>query len=441
MYNFNRLLLIFSLLIFSLMGSAQTFNYVYPTGWNYIGVPDTISLAPNGNSINSTSLANINFLLPEQKENLTYVDYSNLSIINVDQPTKFWVSIIYEGAGNKNTLSYYTYNGNQPTASETVDLNVIFPNASMINLGGGLHNGDSVYIGEFDNVSTSNLLNMGFCLTANGWNGSSVVESRTKFFSNIDWNPESTETYRAHTVVFWDNTVKKFVLGFEDLVRPNGDNDFNDCLFYITMDPLPAFAREDNPNPGTTPPTLPVELVNFEATYSNSNIILNWVTASEYNNEGFEIQRAGDDLVFETIGYQKGNGNANVLIRYTFVDTEIEEGKTYYYRLKQIDYDGQFKYSSTQTAQIAPSKLMLSAYPNPVGNGERINFKLSSDEKGGNGTINFYSIDGQLIFSKDINYFGLKYYDQISTQGMKSGMYILEFRNKFQTIQNKIIVR
>jgi hypothetical protein len=364
--------------------------------------------------------------------------------------------MIDEGAGFKNTLAFYSYPmGNYPTNENDVDLTIVFPNASLVGSGGSLNSsnnsllrGDKVCIGEDISAETE----IAFCLFQNAFTyGKNKNKSGTinyganKFYTNYNLNPEynisndsAKNSLAAHNVVFWDNDVKKYVLGFEDIVRPGGDNDFNDCLFYITMDPLPLFVRDTTVE---APPILPVNLINFEATYSNNNIILNWVTASEYNNDGFEIQRSTNNKDFETIGFEKGNGVSNILIRYSFLDNNIENGETYYYRLKQIDYDGKFAYSNIQSAQLSDSELLLSSYPNPIENGGKINFKLSSDNNGESGTINFYSIDGQLIINKDINYTGKKYFDQIDTRNLNSGIYILEFRNKFQVIQNKIIIK
>ncbi len=94
---------------------------------------------------------------------------------------------------------------------------------------------------------------------------------------------------------------------------------------------------------------LPVELKSFSATIIGSTVKLNWNTATEVNNYGFEIERAvisnvERNLSWEKIGFLSGNGNSNSPKSYSFMDDKVSVGK-YSYRLKQIDNDGQYEYS------------------------------------------------------------------------------------------------
>ena len=87
--------------------------------------------------------------------------------------------------------------------------------------------------------------------------------------------------------------------------------------------------------------TLPVELIYFDLLQSDNLKTLIWKTASEINNDYFEIQRSKDGIRFETIGNVTGSGNSYEIITYSFnVDDEV-----FYYRLKQVDFDGEFEYS------------------------------------------------------------------------------------------------
>tara|TARA_B110000967_G_C18855239_1_gene546846 strand:+ start:778 stop:1566 length:789 start_codon:yes stop_codon:yes gene_type:complete len=88
--------------------------------------------------------------------------------------------------------------------------------------------------------------------------------------------------------------------------------------------------------------TLPVDLISFEAEREEDNIKLNWSTASEENNDYFEIQKSYDGEVFTPIGYVDGAGNSNEVLDYSYTDSETNKA---YYRLKQLDYDGEFEYS------------------------------------------------------------------------------------------------
>lgn len=101
------------------------------------------------------------------------------------------------------------------------------------------------------------------------------------------------------------------------------------------------------------PVSLPVELISFTAkAIDNQFIQLNWSTATEINNLGFEIHRSVDGEDWSNIGWVPGNGNSTNTLNYAFQDHEVTSGTYYYYRLKQIDFDGQFEYSDVVSAAI-----------------------------------------------------------------------------------------
>ena len=86
---------------------------------------------------------------------------------------------------------------------------------------------------------------------------------------------------------------------------------------------------------------IPVELANFEAKFQNKNVILNWITISESNNFGFEIERKFENCEWQEIGFISGHGSTTLENRYSFIDKDICPGELHY-RLKQIDTDGCF---------------------------------------------------------------------------------------------------
>lgn len=430
-----QLSIIVSFVLMHLITFSQSYRFLGT--WDTNGVPNYLEAVSD--TVTSDALNEIYNVLPERQENLTYVDYNNYLNIKLDTATRVWVSIVAEGAGFKNTLSYYTYTkGNPPSTTSDIDsLTVLFPNASMSGSGGGLTAGDKVYLDSF--LTNTEIA---FCLSANAYDDANdtVGNGYAKYFTNFYLNPENTDSLRAHNVVFWDNSCQKYVLGFEDLDRRYGsDDDFNDCLFYITMDPLPPFAREGGDS-SDSPPVLPVELISFEANYSNSSIVLNWSTASEINNQGFEVQRAMDNLNFKTIGFVNGNGNSNTIKNYSFTDKDINITGTYYYRLKQIDFDGKYEYSGIQTVKLEENKILFSAFPNPINGDNKLNYKIVSGNKFNSGIVNLYTTNGMLIYSMPINFHN-SYSNQINLNGIKSGMYILEFKSKYQNLKEKIIVQ
>jgi hypothetical protein len=126
---------------------------------------------------------------------------------------------------------------------------------------------------------------------------------------------------------------------------------------------------------------IPVEMTNFTANVSGSDVYLNWGTVTETNNQGFEILRfaQNDNNRWEKIGYVPGFGTTTEPKSYSFIDENISEGK-YSYRLKQIDYDGSFEYSEIVEVSISlPGKFSLEQnYPNPFNPATSIQFAIGS---------------------------------------------------------------
>lgn len=138
----------------------------------------------------------------------------------------------------------------------------------------------------------------------------------------------------------------------------------------------------------------PVELTSFTANKTDSQVLLNWVTASETNNSRFEIERKSSDG-FETIGFVPGFGTTTESHSYKFIDSDVRAGK-YAYRLKQIDYNGSFEYSDEIEIEItAPSEFSLDQnYPNPFNPSTTIEFNVPEES---NVTVVIYNALGKQL--------------------------------------------
>ncbi|SFB96883.1 Por secretion system C-terminal sorting domain-containing protein [Flexibacter flexilis DSM 6793] len=110
-------------------------------------------------------------------------------------------------------------------------------------------------------------------------------------------------------------------------------------------------------------PPLPIQLLRFEGNRKNPEIVtLNWKTASEINNNGFEVEMSADNQRFEKVTFVKGAGNSNKSIDY---QTNVPQADAAYFRLKQIDADGKFSYSHSVFVGTERQTLAASIYPNP----------------------------------------------------------------------------
>lgn len=192
---------------------------------------------------------------------------------------------------------------------------------------------------------------------------------------------------------------------------------------------------------------LPVEMVNFSAKVRNNSVILEWQTATEVNNYGFEIERAGPGEQqsperYTVIGFVQGSGNSNSAKTYSFVDKGTPKGKVQY-RLKQLDTDGSFSYLPKIEVEIeVPLQFaMHQNFPNPFNPSTTITFTLAED---GLTTLKIYDILGRevmTIVNGDLKA-GLVHSVNFDGSKLISGVYFykLESRNQSQ-IKRFVLIR
>jgi hypothetical protein len=189
-----------------------------------------------------------------------------------------------------------------------------------------------------------------------------------------------------------------------------------------------------------TAAALPVELLNFEAsTISEKSILLNWRTLTEINNAGFEVQRSSNGLDFEKVSLIDGNGNTNEVQNYKLIDEGLNNG-TFYYRLKQIDFDGKFEYSAVVNASIKGAEGVLVSYfmPNPAADDAKLNVKTSVDTK-----LQIEILDnlGRLISSIEVDLIAGKQSINFNTSDYAVGVYTAKILLNNQEYSRKLVVR
>lgn len=157
---------------------------------------------------------------------------------------------------------------------------------------------------------------------------------------------------------------------------------------------------------------VPVELTSFTSSVDGNSVILNWSTATEINNKGFEVQRSVEENEFITIGFIPGFGTTTELRIYRFVDANLSAGN-YTYRLKQVDFDGSFSYSEEVNAEIiSPVQFELAQnYPNPFNPGTTIKFSIPQSS---NVTLKVFNTLGQEVKT-------------LLNQNMESGVHTINF--------------
>ncbi|HLP32808.1 MAG TPA: ice-binding family protein [Bacteroidia bacterium] len=164
--------------------------------------------------------------------------------------------------------------------------------------------------------------------------------------------------------------------------------------------------------------TLPVTLLQFSAATSNGHVYLNWLTATENNNNFFTVQRSEDGLVFKDIATINGSGNSVVPVYYSTVDYSPHNGLSYY-RLKQTDFNGNFECLKTIASHTRASA-SINLYPNPAGDNSTT--LIIEGEKGNTVLVELTDLAGKLHYSTNTliesdNYFLTIPLNKLKTKG------------------------
>lgn len=126
---------------------------------------------------------------------------------------------------------------------------------------------------------------------------------------------------------------------------------------------------------------LPVSLATFTATKSSSSTQLSWRTASELNNAHFSIERSADGREYKEIGVVQGHGTSLEPRSYTYTDESPAHGLNYY-RLRQVDFDGQYEYSQVVSVQFSSGKESVQLFPTLVRQQVELRFGAPADSEG-----------------------------------------------------------
>jgi len=142
---------------------------------------------------------------------------------------------------------------------------------------------------------------------------------------------------------------------------------------------------------------LPLHLLSFSAVEQNDHVLLQWQTTDEINTSHFEIEHSNDALVFKKIAIVNAADNSGTQ-QYNSTDNKPEKGINYY-RLKQVDKDGRYTYSSIVKVTFEKDEAALIAFPNPAGN--TITIKYAADQK--KVKLSIFDLAGRQVISKDLN--------------------------------------
>ncbi|MFH0733618.1 MAG: T9SS type A sorting domain-containing protein [bacterium] len=192
--------------------------------------------------------------------------------------------------------------------------------------------------------------------------------------------------------------------------------------------------------------SLPVELTSFSAAVTNNSVLLNWTTATEINNSGFEIEKAIYNQDYSTaswikIGFIKGEGTSTTAKSYSFNDTKPFNQKALY-RLKQIDYNGTFSFSNIiEVSSVSLDKYYLNQnYPNPFNPSTTISYSIPSSSKV---VVSIYDILGKLVTTLvDQNQEAGNYSINFSADNLSNGIYFYKIQaGSFNDVKKMMLIK
>lgn len=198
----------------------------------------------------------------------------------------------------------------------------------------------------------------------------------------------------------------------------------------ISFSPFTLASRAAGVNP------LPIALLSFTANYNSSNNVdVKWSTASEINNDYFSVERSADAILFDAINVTDGAGNSNSILNYSTTDDSPLNGISYY-RLKQTDFDGNYKYSSTVSVQKNENDFeIINAHYTLSQNEFAVYFNCNSNCLI---TIDLYDMSGKKVYSSFENTLGKNSEITIPAKNLSEGIYLVKAYNGNKLISKKV---
>lgn len=187
------------------------------------------------------------------------------------------------------------------------------------------------------------------------------------------------------------------------------------------------------------PTSVPVELLSFHASVVDGKVLLQWYTSTETNNAGFKIERSNNASDYEEIFFVGGNGTTTNRNVYSYLDETVHSG-VYYYRLKQIDYDGSFEYLNVAALDLGmPGGFLLEQnYPNPFNPKTIINYRISKE---GLVILKLYDVLGKEIKTLINDQKSSGYYSvELDASELPSGIYYYQLVSGSYSSTKKLIV-
>ncbi|MEO1450906.1 MAG: T9SS type A sorting domain-containing protein, partial [Bacteroidota bacterium] len=182
----------------------------------------------------------------------------------------------------------------------------------------------------------------------------------------------------------------------------------------------------------------PVELSGFRGEWNENMAQLSWATASELNNQGFEVEHSLDDVNYEVLGFVEGKGTTQSPQTYTFETRPLQEGR-HIFRLRQIDISGGYAFSPRVKMDLGlPEPFKLAVGPNPFEDRVQVKLEVAETQRV---KLSVFDQRGVLIRDQYVRTIeaGSQHTVDFEMQGLAAGMYLLKVQgHDFQTVRRLI---
>lgn len=181
---------------------------------------------------------------------------------------------------------------------------------------------------------------------------------------------------------------------------------------------------------------LPIELTDFKAALIDEHVLLTWTTATEINNAGFELERRTKDTEFKKMTWIEGQGTTYTPSYYTHQDRKLTSGQYYYYRLKQIDFDGSFSYSPIISIYLKKKDFEYQFSPNPIQNEGILSIQQleKSDIK-----ILVSDVSGKIVYQQTLELAEGFHQIPIDSKHWAEGVYFLQVQDADEITNYKLL--
>ncbi|MFN8393469.1 MAG: choice-of-anchor B family protein [Bacteroidia bacterium] len=182
----------------------------------------------------------------------------------------------------------------------------------------------------------------------------------------------------------------------------------------------------------------PVQFSSFEVDALQNRVNLRWTTQSENNCQSFEIERSADGLAFSKIGEVAGAGTSSLQHDYSSFDGSPLQGKSFY-RIKQVDFDGNSQYSEIREVEYAPATFSMRSYPNPAASGSGIRLAIDAQDAAV-AELEVFDMVGRLMHRESVDIVPGTHSIYWPSTDWSNGTYMAVLAYAGKQVQEKIVI-